>query len=188
TSIFIGFVFSMLAISSPLAAPSDVYKVSLQVLKQSVVVSNPTIETAVGKEAMMTLTGLGNGNDYKMHVKIEKIVVENGDKVADVALNFFEKQNGEWKLVVSPKLTSKIGSLTQFSISEPNSLSTQPDIGFRLQITPVDSPLDIALSSMSDDDDVSAQMKCVSCSSGATMCCSNGCCSDSWNGCPRICD
>ncbi|HEX7047868.1 MAG TPA: hypothetical protein VF275_09905 [Gammaproteobacteria bacterium] len=130
-----GCLFSLLAANTALAAPADIYKVSLQITRDSVLVATPAVEVNVGKETVMSVTDSVDSHDYKLHVQIERVFNENGDDMAEVALKLFEEQDQEWKLVSTPRLTSKLGELVEFSLAEPDS---PPHLVVSLRVTALD--------------------------------------------------
>ncbi|KJV33812.1 hypothetical protein [Luteibacter yeojuensis] len=104
----------LLGITSMAAHAADTFKVDLSVSRQGVIVDQPSIQVAAGRDADLTITPPGAPGDKAIRLMVSVSAAEAG--TVGLHMLVFDRVNGEWTLRAEPSVKAKLGSNVQLTI------------------------------------------------------------------------
>lgn len=193
------FLFSMLigcAVAQPLnentstKEQKQIVSVQLTLERNGTIVGAPSIVAALGDDVEMTSQNETYG--YRLKLKVSKIEKYNEKNIAWLHIQAHELVNSKWTLLGEPNIGGFIGESAGAELIDAD----QSSFKVTAVISYADAEQVKKFEKCTKKDDSSAvqtffnvpnKQQCGACTSGKTICCTNGCCSDSINGCPTIC-
>lgn len=184
-------VASAFAATPKVGPSSDGLKLSvaMKLAQDGKVLATPTITVRTGTPAQ-TEFGPIDGNRYRITVDPKSFTSSQGATTAFMRLDV-ERQSSadsEWKILASPEMTGNAVKGAPIVLQTGFGAKSEKLMQLEVSISPSEATASVVRRSELPTLTPQLRQTCTSCSSGMTLCCTNGCCADAHNGCGQVCD